>query len=82
MGDSVYSVAAMPLGSLLGDAFGATTVMYVGGVGFVWIVCYVAAIPSLRRLAAPTAVETFDYDGPRTTESDGSDTVVATDGGQ
>lgn len=71
--------AAMPLGSLLGgaggDALGAATVMWVGGVGFLWIVAYVFAVPSLRRLGAPTAVETLSH------QRDRHSTVVA-DGGE
>jgi len=53
------STAIMPLGSLLGgaagDAFGAPAVMVAGGLGMLWIVVYVAAIPALRTL--PPAVE-------------------------
>lgn len=51
----------MPLGALvggaLGDIYGPVAVMYAGGVGFLWIVLYIAAVPSLRRMPAATAVE-------------------------
>lgn len=58
------STAAMPVGSLaggaLGEVFGAGAVMVAGGVGFLWIVGYVAAIPSMRRLPPATEAETLD----------------------
>jgi len=60
------STAIMPLGTLLGglagDAFSATAVMWVGGLGFLWIVLYVAAVPTLRRMPAP--VDATPYDRP------------------
>lgn len=61
------STAVMPVGSLLGGALGeflgADAVMVLGGAGFVWIVAYVAAVPSLRRLPATTAADTLDRAG-------------------
>ena len=55
---------AMPLGSLVGGAlgslFGAGAVMVLGGLGFAWIVVYVAAVPSLRRLSSPAEVDTLE----------------------
>ncbi|MFC7203051.1 MFS transporter [Haloferax namakaokahaiae] len=55
------STAAMPIGAfaggLAGDVFGPVTVMYAGGVGFLWIVAYVLLVPSLRTMPAATAVE-------------------------
>lgn len=60
------STAVMPLGALAGgvagEALGAEAVMIAGGLGFAWIVAYTAAIPSLRRLPAVTAVETLSTD--------------------
>jgi MFS family permease len=53
--------AVMPLGALLGgalgDLYGPVSVMYAGGIGFLWIVGYILAVPSLRRMPAATAVE-------------------------
>ena len=61
------STAIMPLGSLLGgaagEALGAETVMMVGGIGLLWIVVYIALVPSLRGLPAPTEVETLARSG-------------------
>ncbi|MFB6134106.1 MAG: MFS transporter [Halanaeroarchaeum sp.] len=55
------STAAMPIGSLfggaVGDVLGPLSVMYLGGVGFLWIVAYVLFVPALRDLPAATAVE-------------------------
>lgn len=55
------STAAMPVGAFVGgiagEAFGPVAVMYAGGVGFLWIVAYVLAVPTLRRMPAATAVE-------------------------
>ena len=60
--------AVMPLGALLGgvlgDLYGPVTVMYAGGFGFLWIVVYIGAIPSLRRMPAATAVEPEGDDEP------------------
>ncbi|MFB6354404.1 MAG: MFS transporter [Halobacteriales archaeon] len=56
--------AAMPVGSLvgggLGELVGAGPVMVAGGVGFLWIVGYVAAVPALRRLPPASETETLD----------------------
>lgn len=64
--------AAMPLGGLLGGAlgevYGPVTVLYAGGVGFAWIVVYVACVPALRRMPAVTAV---DPEGDRLAVRDG-----------
>ncbi|MFC7176828.1 MFS transporter [Halosegnis marinus] len=58
------TTAAMPLGAFVGgvagEAFGPVAVMYAGGVGFLWIVGYVLAVPALRRMPAATAVEAPD----------------------
>lgn len=60
------STAIMPLGALAGgvagDLFGATAVMYVGGIGMAWIVAYVLAVPSLRNM--PAASEAKPYERP------------------
>jgi MFS family permease len=60
--------AAVPLGSLLGgvagDVYGPVAVMQVGALGFLWIVAYVALLPSLRRLPAPIDVEELSGGDP------------------
>ncbi len=57
------SALSVPFGSLLGGTlagtFGATTVMYVAGGGFLFLAAYVAAVPSLRRMPAVGDVETL-----------------------
>lgn len=70
------ATAAMPLGSLAGgaagDAVGPVTVMYAGGAGFLWIVAYVLAVPTLRRMPAATAVEPHPAPGGNSEEPDAS----------
>ena len=62
------SAAVMPLGALAGgaaaDAVGPVAVMAVGGLGFLWIVVYVAAIPTLRRLPPTDSVEPLEEPAP------------------
>ena len=45
------------LGGALGEVYGPVAVLYAGGVGFAWIVLYVACVPALRRMPAVTAVD-------------------------
>jgi MFS family permease len=61
--------AVMPLGALIGGAagefYGPVAVMYAGGVGFLWIVAYILAVPALRRFPAATAVEPLSRASPQ-----------------
>lgn len=63
------STAIMPLGALIGgvagDAFGATAVMYLGGIGMDWIVLYVLSVPSLRNMPAASEAEPYERPGLR-----------------
>ena len=77
------STAVMPFGSLLGgaagDTFGVEIVMVAGGLGLLWIVVYVAAIPSLRRMPAPIKVETIGRPGAESDEESASDSDEMSD---